>query len=393
MLASITCQDLVSSTGSTSRWGVPAPRLGQPDSWWPVCMPFRVASSPTTNVTRTYTNTIDWMANGTGSSRSVDICSWPKSQNRYSADYVPPSRQDRTLNLATSAQRAALNTEIQEARSQSATTCCGTNADCLRLMNSVRVQWCSSDATRAGYGTPDLSGGATMSDECIENGTYYSCSSEENELRWRAISNVYLSDGTIDTNAVAQLRGHYPFTPGGITLGPYITSAGDFRTKVRVIGHEFGHACSQIKRQIAINEGNTTFISQMRASMLKSSSCNLTTSTRAAYLNLFGNAGISTASSSCLMGVADKATQMRFRAPAQPCENGCPRAFVEENIADWQSMMALDESRWIPTVVPGFCNYLRDAQHPWSWDVMACFVQTPSFADKIKRSSGCRTSG
>jgi hypothetical protein len=395
-LSAISCQTLLSPSLDTAFTGQAADRVGQPNTWCPVCMPFQLAQAQARalrwNADTAYRATLSkemygapWMG-----TRSIDICAWPATENRYSASYQAPSRNDGMLRLLTQVEKTSLETEIISVRTQSSATCCGTNAACLTQMNAVRVEWCSSEATRAGYTTPDLSGGGDLPDDCIDNGTYYWGSPTENDTRTNTVNRLFTERGDLIPSAVAGIQGTYPFTPGAITLGPYAGVMDDsFGSQIRTIGHEFGHACSEIKQQLGINQGDIPTITQYREACHEATSCSISSSARSTYDNLFSQIGMSDSTRSCLFSTSAAAINQRFTSPQAPCENGCPRAYIEENVADWQAMMAISESNWIPAVIPEYCNYLRDAQHPWSWDVMACFIKTPTFADKVKRSTRC----
>lgn len=277
--------------------------------------------------------------------------------------------------------RANLVKQTDGIRETSAKACCGTDADCLRAMRNVRVSVCSSpadqdpsqpDPCEAVFGSYGLSAkeNAVMTLTMKDSVTLFSTVLPSQTSRVIAEAKALLPGSSI-------LLERYPVT-GEMVLNPYTTSRGDLISDLGTLHHEFGHACSFIKRQIAAKPGKAQARENaMSFFMRRGTSCELDPGVhKAAYGPLLKEAGASGDVEACLL---DLARQSTVETSSAYLPNSCQLNKIEEATAEAFAFYTL------PIMPDSFpdraCYRLPSTKHPASVDVFTCVIK----ADALKR--------
>jgi hypothetical protein len=277
--------------------------------------------------------------------------------------------------------RAALIKQTDDIREGSAKACCGTDSDCLSAMRGVRVSVCSSPADQD----------PSQPDPCEAVGGSYNLTTKENAVMALTMkdsvtlfstglpsqTSKVIEEARALLGGTSMLLEAYPAT-GEIVLSPYVTSRGEPISEMGTLRHEFGHACSFIKRQIAAKPGKSRARENaMSFFMRRGTSCELDPDVhKAAYGSLLKETGASRDVEACLL---DLARQSTVETSSAYIPNSCQLNKIEEATAEAFAFYTL------PIMPDSFpdraCSRLPSTKHPASVDVFTCVIK----ADARKR--------
>lgn len=341
-----------------------------PDLWWPVCAPLaidnKISLSGAKDRSVGYRMLLREMMDTKDGYDSCTNC----RINGYSRYYVPPSQADRNLIIMSEESRQALEKEFIQERHSVAKVCCGGNSECMtKFERATAIDWCKPQ--------PDK----YAPDNCTEYGTNFN----PDFLGKKEIAKLKTKIATGKVTADISVNGI-------ITLSPFLLKASkNPYDSVRNVRHELGHACEVF---ILVNRANAGDLAAAKMLLMKamlSEKCSLVEPIRTIYGELFKQVGMSDATMSCLLDLAQNSTHTRFtNKPC--CEKGCPRAYMDENYANWNVLRTTSEAEWIPFVIPSTCfdRDKRDSEHPLPFDELACFLKTPLIEEKTRKAIKCQ---
>ncbi len=336
----------------------------EPGNWWPACSAMYLED-------RFLKKHLDIQAAASAAQKWVprlDICAAPPAQNRYSESYQPPSQDSRKLRKMTDDERAELQRQIDQIRDGVTSICCaGASALCADTMKNVVTQWCKPQED------------SSAPDSCIDNGTHFNRSPAEQKAHF---------DFLKDPKKSPQELKRFPLAPGFIQLSPFLKQDGTTRDRAITIAHEFGHACSAIRRQLEIQNGNEPVKQDFRNRLFKEKRCILGQDAASTYRLALGQLGLSQESVDCLLTNAHNADRRRFEEG--PCEGHCFRSYPEESYANFVAIFGFKDDDWFPTVFPDYCYRRRDGKHPLMMDEIACFMKSPTVLNRTKKAIGCK---
>ena len=234
--------------------------------------------------------------------------------------------------------------------------CCQKNKDCLNLFSNLSIRFCEPQRD------------PNAEEPCLDGSSF-----QHSNSGW--FSSIF------DRH-----------NPGVVQVALFVDkSRGEISDDVdRIFTHELGHACSYIKRKVAINNGNKIVSADLDRYMSADPvvACDASyVGTSAMFDGLYRDLGLSIKSSQCLLSLASK----KARFVDRPCENACPRVQLEEAFGNVSEYLFYPDKFVIPYILPNdLVNSYRDSQHPLAADVFKCMVQTPSLLTKYENLTGCK---
>lgn len=337
-------------------------------------------------------------------------------------DFKPMSRVDflaEGYTVLPATGRDDLLKQAETARARSIQTCCQGQADCEEAMSRVRVTICSSVADTD----------PTQPDPCMAIAGQYQMSAQEmaqmtlamNKARGRlfdfsgpglgGLSNfagpsarsapTILTPESVKaaTATLTNLGSTFSFSviptgpvTGTIVLSPYASEGQPLPTPATLL-HEFGHACSAVRRQLIYLRGSKDLIRLSVASFPPRESCTIEAGlTEKVYGPILASAGLDKKVNSCLLDLASQSADPKSSAYIA---DACPLSKLEEATAE---ALALTE---IAPMFPGAfpdraCAMKPSTQHPSSNDVWVCMVRgdrktrAALLADKCGARRGAR---
>jgi hypothetical protein len=315
--------------------------------WWPVCslsdLSYTMASSPKQSLDSIIKEVVNEFA-------SADACAADPSKTRNQEGYTSPTRENRELGIMDLAARKKYENLIEKARQRVMNSCCGGNTDCRGKMSKIPIVYCKPE--------PD----PKKPDPCIEDSTYYF--DEHGD-----------GSGELHVSPLFFLRPEIP--------------SDDLFT----LGHEFGHACSDMLRLTAaktsaeVRRFNKYFYDIYDPETGEpTSACKITSSVVAIYRQLFKDISIDDGAFGCLLSTSRGLTYARFKD--QPCYHSCPARALDESFAD--AVGFLNSSDDDPTTLYNdACSAIRDHEHPFPMDDLKCLLSSPKFRDIMSSGLGC----
>jgi hypothetical protein len=327
-----------------------------PLNWTPVCSPLQfeqirsgLALDPKDLVLRVEAEL-----------KNRDECAIPE-RSRFSSEHVIPSQNSAHLTLMSEDEKTNQLSQAQILLNQVSETCCGLDRTCERMMKGVSIHFCQAQSDPNGP------------DECIGTGTGYQA--EADPALWK-----YTKENAFAAKPKQIRSEDFHLPSGSITISPFKNddSPSDF-------SHEMGHACSWVKRSLAITRGSRAETKEYATY----DDCQIDQNASLTYQRLFLSLGLNQASISCIQKRANEITDWRFEKGE--CANACPRSALDETFADTMSVLSAPASQWVSDKIPEFvCAADRDSRHLLRNDIFRCLLQTPSFLEKAERGTGCK---
>jgi hypothetical protein len=173
--------------------------------------------------------------------------------------------------------------------------------------------------------------------------------------------------------------GKFELRPGWVTVSPL-----KGEDAPAVYAHELGHACSQIRRKLAIYRGSVNELKEYL-----DESCKITPDSERTYERLFASIGYADTTIECVKGIANNLVNDRFQVGK--CKDGCPGTGIEESYAEGMALMSTPDEKWVPDLIPVYlCDGERDSGHPLSEDMFACLLKSPNVLGRVKRATQCK---
>jgi hypothetical protein len=286
-------------------------------------------------------------------------------------------------------ERASARLRAVRIRGEAATQCCGTDATCAAAMNSVTVKICESDADHD----------ANALDWCEATAGKYVNNSVQMAVMTLRLRDSLATAG-LNSTRIQEIVAEAQKTLGGqslesfpdpvvgeIQLSPYSnTDAGHFVSDT-TYRHEFGHACSYIRRQLLAKKGNPhagdvamTFFQRIMPKCENDS-----TQIENAYGSQLERAGSNRHVFACLSDLASKSTDVTSSAYIP---NSCPAYKIEEIMADAFSMYT---GSAFPEAFPErACNRYPSTMHGAPVDVLTCMLSGDAhFRQALKTKLEC----
>ena len=295
--------------------------------------------------------------------RKLDSCVGSSAQNALDSQIGDLTQNQAHVAPLSVAERRAQLARLEQVRDFEALRCCGSDLECQGLIKKIPAEFCSAQAR------PDVP------DPCTGILTVFHNEDRALELEALALRKY--------KNARA-LAGHFPVHLGRFILSPFKAKAtGLPEDHPSELVHEWGHACSSIRRQLLANRGD-----EIEFEYSARRGCDIDPRSDVGhYLRLWKAYGLSDQSLSCVLGLARIAGQKRFEK--SPCPGACPRKNIEESFAELQAWLMTPESELVPGTVPGDCMGKRNATHPLDADLMRCAVQDPAILARFEKAAGC----
>lgn len=357
--------------------------------WWPVCSMERLIAyrngPPTTSSTQA-------LIRAQRPPLHLDSCApapTVAAQNRYSGNYQTPSQSRSRFRRfeQEGITRARFLTDIDAIRISVRNTCCSDgDPRCTRLFDqAIDIRFC------------EPSPNTNIPDDCLTGGDYATQSREwmAQLNQWQGVGRGVVSRG----DTPAGRNEDFPLGGAVISLLPGFIQAETYTSKLQTVAHEFGHMCSQFRRQIQVRDGLPNAARTWIEFHHRRSSdgdagigCLVSEDVRRSYQRLFASTvpgGGTDEMLSCLVANAFLGDFTRFGTRAL-CPGGCPRAQLEESFAEWILFLTRERREFSALLERACSNYLRDGQHGLPQDSFRCFLRAPRGALKFRELSGCR---
>ncbi|RYZ87872.1 MAG: hypothetical protein EOP06_11925 [Proteobacteria bacterium] len=250
--------------------------------------------------------------------------------------------------VRTASERDAYLESIETMRDRVATACCGPDQSCGSLMRSIKVMSCVSAADQ----------NSALSDDCTLNNGVYDHTPEQN----KALKEIVAGNKGVEVQV------------GTIILSPYVDAKGNPKAPFATVQHEFGHACSFIKKQIAAKKPETHpgFIAREWMDAWFNNACDAGEEVnRLAYGSMLSNTNLSAKVFECIAGLPQHSLNPSSSAYF---EKSCPLRKMEEAMAEALSIAVTQPL--VPNGFPTrFCGASPSRVHPAMADVFACAVK------------------
>ncbi|MGZ3687447.1 MAG: hypothetical protein ACXWP5_04060 [Bdellovibrionota bacterium] len=297
-----------------------------------------------------------------------------RDRDRCGVPPKPRSQVQRRVREMTAAEKKEFVAEIYKYKNEEEARCCAPGeTECQDFFKHILITICQPEKD------------PTKPDPCLLGGVYFSTQDE----------------GAAE---VRYLRQHpspfpgqknFPRSAGLIQVTSFENSNGRPDSSSRDLAHEFGHACSQIRREIAIRNGDEAAFVEMRNQLHyfgrdgnAGAGCAVTSAETQTFQELLGRRGVSPAAIDCTIEVARNQENQRFLSA--PCASGCPHLALEEGAAEIGSIYYMHQDHVIPDLIPTACYTLRDKEHPWEGDILACALKDQLFQSSLRGVLRCR---
>lgn len=385
------CDDLFSS--SAPAWirqftGENASFLSQ--HWWPMCTLAYFDNAREPSLHYTSDAVLHYVAQ---EQRYGDLCT--PQENRY----FHPGEQfvnsyevtDQPLNTS---QRQGLLREAVALRKSAAASCCkavhsslGVEAQsqCRQLMNGIAFRWCDDNAT------PRL---VIPREQCRTTSAYFQNHFGEGDSDYARISEFQRNRPSLE---------RLPMNSGTLVLSHFNSRGGSF-VHPETIAHELGHACSYVQSEVTARYagqngqaelGQDAFshlVGQWR--LPGEEYCSLNQENLRFYRHLFERVEAGEAYE-CAADVVRHLGEQRFQAGRCDVNRGeinntCLRGSFDEAFADYFRLTISSNLEKARESFLSSCEANRDALHPFTQDLLVCFLRVPSFRSRAELVTGCR---
>lgn len=335
----------------------------------------------------------------------------PTEMSASASEFTWASRSEMArrgmVNLFTDArfhgQQAALLRQVEEIRGEAAAVCCGSDGECRASFDRVEISICRPQ------------GDGDAPDPCVFGGRY-DMSGASYTTMYRSLYRLYARPETAELREIAarnlrpdqldplrslpalSLAGPDAFRPigGKIVLTSYVPEKEGYRALDPTIRHEFGHACSMIRMQLAATGGLRV---KTRARALRAMQwldrvkerCSSSGELSEAYYDFWESIGETRAFASCIYRLTSLNQQQRID---RPCDRLCPGHYLEEAVGIAFSFLTGDLADRTSSPFPNTCHHVRDGQHPMVSDVVECLGQhSARFRNRVHRAFRCEPEG
>lgn len=288
---------------------------------------------------------------------------------------------------------SSFESRLGEVRKQAAMLCCGDDERCRNAMESVEVSLCK----------PQPQG--TGPDPCVFGGSY-TMPGEGYSAIFTTIRRAYESESGAELRDIAtrnlsfygenrtfggKIITSYPRT-GKIILTSYVQENDGVSELIPTLHHEFGHACSMIRMQLAATSGADPG-SLVRASRAVQwlnhvkDRCDSNLKLPDAYYDFWESLGETREFAQCLY----RLTEVNRKSQVdRACDRLCPGHYLEESVGIAFSLLNGDLHGNSDSVFPNTCDHVRDGQHPMVSDVVDCLARySPRFRARVGAAYGC----
>lgn len=314
----------------------------------------------------------------------------PQSVDKHSAafegDKSPEQMANEGKTLATPGDLQTMETSFVSLRNGMADRCCGTNSECLSSFKAVRIQFCTNPRAVTHPNEPDRCTG--------RDSGFYTTTGDEHIMRWWNLYILSLPQNHHEPNRAAllqkypQLRGRLgSVAPGFISVSRY--DRADQLDTQWTFRHELGHACSSIRRQMAVRDST-----QLRAGddynpdpkelcRYKEGGYQQFTFL-GEYLRPENSRAVGTCLSTAIRNeVRNKNDQAYMR-------NACYGSKIEEGIAETFALLTADKDQIFQNL-NNSCSYPPSPVHFSGYKIIQCLVEnSPQFRNKILAAPVCR---
>lgn len=314
-----------------------------------------------------------------GVSYDVEALAANVSSHTTNAGFVWPTRLEMykrgQINVFTDPKGAPLKKDLEdhaeEIRQETTSICCNGDLKCEEAMKKVQVNICKPSV------------GEDQPDSCVYGGVYQ----------------VPAEEFALASTRLKKTESGGTFSPatGNITLSSYVSAEKGARSVDSVIRHEFGHACSMVKMQLAaaspfwqklVNQEQRKKADRARVWVDDvKDRCDANAKLPEAYYDFWESVGETKEFAGCIYKLAELNQK---QSVDRSCEKLCPGHYLEEAVGITFSLLTGDLSGQPGAVFPNTCNHVRDAQHPMVSDVMDCLTQySPRFRDRLRKQYSC----
>ena len=303
----------------------------------------------------------------------LDLCQ-NSDHNRYDKDYVsasPLELRRQKIKVKESpwilASKKKLEARVDELSSKAGTwerSCCGHDPECLRLIQTVPINYCDNPDARKHPNHPDY------------------CS----DLAYFSVE-----DQTIDEISNMMAHPEAPLRTQIISIGEIIVSP--YYQKIQgqeywmdsdlTLAHEFGHAC-RMARLVQSLRAQDPSIKSLGKKYFKSiaqeeRNCEITKDTIDFYHFLAKDAGeyLTPTIIDCVANFGNFGKDK--------CQDNCPAQVLDESYANLVATTA-----HVDLAYPNFCTHNRDSQHAFLMDELECVAKySPNFRESVKEYWQC----
>lgn len=300
-----------------------------------------------------------------------------------------------------------LKPKVESIRKVSSEFCCGLDQDCWEAMKRVEVSLCDP-AEDPNVPDPCVFGGSyrmpgvgysnifqlVYAQSRDETGAEESEAGNESEIQKIAARNLTRRqiENLLDHTSENLKKTLIPLS-GRIVLSSYVPKSSGIRALEPILQHEFGHACSMVKMQLAALKPQDDTGHKLRALEWLDRTkdrCQPDLELPSGYIDFWESLGETREFAVCLERLALKNQNQevdRF------CEDLCPGHYLEESVGIAFSLLIGDLKGRASSVYPQTCRHVRDGQHPMVSDIVDCLAQNSTrFRSRMRRSYGCQSS-
>ncbi len=314
--------------------------------------------------------------------------------NRYSS--TPPSRKDILaipgVALASAEDNQKFLQHIRDLRADVMDPCCGKDEECRKAMESVEPYICSESAVNQDptkedpcYNRPGSYGGGSNSDFQKYWNMMMFAKDQVKFFRPQDIASFKKWADEAKSSIQPELYGK-PIV-GNIIVSPY-TDGGERTIGDSSLRHEYGHACSDIQRQLQMYRSNSisAFNSLLRVYRDPGDpwACALDPTYNQVFQDILDNVPNGYAVMNCVFGIAWQVNNLKSQGFQ---DGGCPASKLEEGTA-----MVFEQLTSISTYSDpdGLCWGVPSHIHPHNSHIFECLLQnSEDFRQKAKKALSC----
>ena len=329
-------------------------------------------------------------------------------EENFNAKYNPETRQQKLregYTVLSKSERQASLKEFEKTKAVAATSCCGSDKECLNHFAKIQLTYCDDREANKNPNIPDKcarSPGRFNIEHSSKNdfasfivgmtnmatNRKYTSMSPEEIKYYRDLSKRMVAEGASSDLGVV--------VSGGIELSPY-SHRGTPTSTTQIVSHELGHACSHIKRQLIVyNINDPVENSKAAADTLRYSfrnraptpTCSVVDNKTIEIFERITEKVPALNSKGLVACLAELAKKSSDPSSAVYVKGSCERAKLEE--AHAEAMGFLTDPDLSKSMMLGRCHSHRSTFHPSSADVLTCvFQNSPKFIQKTKGLLAC----
>jgi len=310
-----------------------------------------------------------------------------KSSENFTGDSSPAEMAERGRTMASPAELREIETLYAQTRASVASRCCGTDRECRSVFSRVPLQFCTNPRATTHPNEPDRCTGR-------ESGIY-TVRDDELYLSWWLLRISRLPQAQREATRAYILREHPQLkarlgdvVPGTIVVSRY-KRATDGATLV-TLRHELGHACSNIRRQIATRDGSRSNPGNDFSGVENYCRYSDQSFQHYSFMGDLMHPENSRRTGECISSRIRE--EFRDRSDQAYIPNACYGAKIEEGMAEAFALLTATTENIFENIERS-CTYPPSRVHFTGHKIVQCIVEnSPNFRSRILSAPLCRVS-